>query len=150
MNRPRPAKDNGPTFTGPRKANNIRSIADCPPARPAKECVILDVNELAKGEKFMSVAQLAVSDDANLLAYSKDNTGLPPVPVGDQRSRTGRLLPDQAERVTSVAWAADNQTLFYTTEEPVNQTEQTNSIVCGWVKSRNWSMKSAMSGSTCG
>src|SRR5215813_8294412 len=41
----------------------------------APESVILDVNELAKGESFMSLGGMSVSDDGNLLAYSFDNTG---------------------------------------------------------------------------
>src|SRR5271169_4077873 len=35
----------------------------------APEEVVLDVNELAKGQAFMTVAAFAVSDDGNLLAY---------------------------------------------------------------------------------
>ncbi|HEY7862545.1 MAG TPA: S9 family peptidase, partial [Thermoanaerobaculia bacterium] len=31
--------------------------------------------------------------------------------------RTGQLLPDRAERVSSAAWADDNKTLFYTTQD---------------------------------
>jgi len=41
----------------------------------AAEQVLLDVNELAKGQKFMSVGSFVPSDDGNLLAYSTDNTG---------------------------------------------------------------------------
>src|ERR1700674_5626126 len=41
----------------------------------APEEVLLDINEMAKGEVFMSVAAYAVSPDGNLLAYSTDNTG---------------------------------------------------------------------------
>src|ERR1700730_3198169 len=41
----------------------------------AAEEVLLDVNEFAKGQKFMSVAAFAVSDDGNSLAYTTDNTG---------------------------------------------------------------------------
>src|SRR5437764_5696898 len=41
----------------------------------APEEVLLDVNELAKGHAFMSIAAFAVSSDGNLLAYSYDNTG---------------------------------------------------------------------------
>ncbi len=43
------------------------------------EQVTLDLNELAKGQKFMALGRYAVSDDGNLLAYSTDNDGLPPV-----------------------------------------------------------------------
>jgi len=31
--------------------------------------------------------------------------------------RTGELLPERIEKVTSAAWAADNKTLFYTVED---------------------------------
>jgi oligopeptidase B len=34
---------------------------------------------------------------------------------------TGEHLPDTAERVTSVEWAADNQTLFLIIEDPVTK-----------------------------
>jgi oligopeptidase B len=39
----------------------------------APEEVMLDVNKLAEGEKFMSLASAEVSDDNNLLAYLTDN-----------------------------------------------------------------------------
>ena len=35
----------------------------------ASEEVVLDINELAKGQAFMAVAAYSVSDDGNLLAY---------------------------------------------------------------------------------
>src|SRR5438045_1792449 len=41
----------------------------------APEEVTLDLNLLARGEKFMQLSAYNVSDDSNLLAYSLDNTG---------------------------------------------------------------------------
>jgi oligopeptidase B len=41
----------------------------------APEQVLLDINELAKGQVFMAVAAYTVSENGNLLAYSTDNTG---------------------------------------------------------------------------
>ena len=35
--------------------------------------------------------------------------------------RTGQTLPDTTERVTSLAWAADNKTLFLVTEDAVTK-----------------------------
>ena len=35
--------------------------------------------------------------------------------------RTGELLPEKIERVTSVVWANDNKTLFYVTEDAVTK-----------------------------
>lgn len=83
----------------------------------APEEVMLDVNELAKGEKFMSLGATEVSDDSNLLAYTTDNVGFRQYKLHVKDLRTGHLLPDTAERVDSIAWTADNNTLFYTTED---------------------------------
>jgi len=41
----------------------------------APEEVTLDLNELAKGQKFMAVGAYTGTDDGNLLAYTTDNTG---------------------------------------------------------------------------
>jgi oligopeptidase B len=81
----------------------------------APEEVYLDVNELAKGEKFMSVGAMAVSDDGQKLAYSTDNTGFRDYVLHVRDLATGKDGPERVERVRSVAWAADGKTLFYTT-----------------------------------
>ncbi|MFI5112977.1 MAG: S9 family peptidase, partial [Terriglobales bacterium] len=86
-------------------------------ALDAPEQITLDVNELAKGQKFMSLGALMVSDDANLLAYSTDNTGFRQYKLHVKDLRTGALVEDVAEKTGSVAWAADNKTLFYTVED---------------------------------
>jgi oligopeptidase B len=83
----------------------------------AQEEVLLDVNELARGEKFMSLGGFSVSDDNHLLAYITDNVGFRQYKLHIKNLATGELLPDTAERVTSLAWAADNKTLFYGTED---------------------------------
>src|SRR6202166_1485562 len=87
----------------------------------APEELLLDVNELAKGQKFMSVRDFAVSDDGNLLAYTTDNTGFRQYVLAVKDLRSGKLLPDHAERVGSVAWANDNKTIFYTVEDPTTK-----------------------------
>jgi oligopeptidase B len=87
----------------------------------APEELLLDVNELAKGQKFMSVRDFAVSDDGNLLAYSTDNTGFRQYVLAVKDLRTGKLLPDHAERVGSVVWANDNKTILYTVEDPTTK-----------------------------
>ena len=81
------------------------------------EQVILDVNELAKGEKFMSIGPYAISDDGNLLAYSTDNTGFRQFVLRVKDLKTGTTFPESVPKTTSVAWAADNRTLFYTVED---------------------------------
>lgn len=80
----------------------------------APEEIVLDVNELAKGQKFMSLDEYEPSDDGNLLAYSTDNTGFREYTLAVKDLRTGQTLPDHVERTGSIAWANDNKTLFYT------------------------------------
>ena len=80
----------------------------------APEEVYLDVNALAKGEKFMSVGARSVSDSGNLLAYTTDNTGFRDYTLHIKDLVTGTLFPETVPRASSVAWAADNKTLFYT------------------------------------
>ena len=87
----------------------------------APEEVILDQNELAKGQTFMSVGMLTPSDDGNLIAYSTDNTGYRQYLLQVKDLRTGQLFPEKIERVTSFAWANDNKTFFYVTEDPVTK-----------------------------
>jgi oligopeptidase B len=83
----------------------------------APEEVVLDVNELAKGQSFMALGAFAVSSDGNLLAYSTDNTGFRQYVLGVKDLRTGKVFSDHAEKVGSVVWANDNKTLFYTVED---------------------------------
>jgi oligopeptidase B len=90
----------------------------------APEEIILDENELAKGKAYFAVAAFEVSDDGNLLAYSYDLTGFRQYTLRVKDLRTGQLLADRAAKVTSVAWAADNKTLFYTTENASKRSDR--------------------------
>jgi oligopeptidase B len=85
------------------------------------EEILLDLNALAAGHKFLSLGSFDVSDDAHLLAYTTDTTGFRQFRLTIKDLRTGVVLPDSAERVTSLEWSADNRTLFYTTEDPVTK-----------------------------
>lgn len=85
------------------------------------EQVLLDANELAEGQAFFNIGAFAVSDDHNLLAYTTDTSGFRQYTLHVKDLASGRTLSDTAQRVTSVQWAADNQTLFFTTEDPVTK-----------------------------
>ncbi|HEY6046599.1 MAG TPA: S9 family peptidase [Pyrinomonadaceae bacterium] len=87
----------------------------------AAEEILLDVNEMAKGQKFMSIGSFAPSDDGNLLAYSTDNTGYRQYTLHFKNLKTGELLPENIERVDNIAWATDNKTIFYVTEDAVTK-----------------------------
>ena len=87
------------------------------PRRRAPEEIILDVNVLAEGHEFFSLGALAVSPDANLLAYSTDVTGFREFTLHVKDLRSGELLAERIEKTRSVAWANDSATLFYVQED---------------------------------
>ena len=87
----------------------------------AAEEIVLDQNELAKGQKFMSVGAFVPSDDGNLLAYTTDNTGYRQYTLRVKDLRNGQLFPESIERVDNVVWATDNKTMFYVTEDAVTK-----------------------------
>ena len=89
----------------------VADVGDSP------EEILLDVNLLAEGKPFMSLGGMSVSPDGYTLAYSTDETGFRQYTLHLRDLRTGNDLPDTAERVGSIAWAADSETLFYTTED---------------------------------
>jgi oligopeptidase B len=83
----------------------------------AAEEALLDGNALAAGHPFWSLGVFEVSDDARYLAYATDTTGYRQYVLEVRDLKTGETLPLRQERVTSAAWAADNTTLFFTTED---------------------------------
>jgi oligopeptidase B len=87
----------------------------------AEEEVILDLNDLARGHSFMSLGDYEVSDDSRFVAHTMDTTGYRQYSLRILDTRTGQLLESHSERVTSVAWAGDNRTIFYSVEHPVTK-----------------------------
>src|SRR5215472_17533390 len=87
----------------------------------APEEILLDINQLEKEHKFVGLGAFTVSDDQNLLAYTIDFSGFRQYTLHVKDLRTGETLHDTAERVTSLEWAADNKTLFLTTEDAVTK-----------------------------
>ena len=81
----------------------------------AEEEVLLDVNELAEGREFMSLGIFEVSPDQNLLAYAVDILGNERYILRVKNLQTGEIYSDVIDSVsTSLEWANDNKTFFYT------------------------------------
>ena len=95
-----------------------KSAAD---GETAPEHILLDMNKLAEGKPFMAIGAVALSEDDRLYAFTTDATGFRQYTLRIKDLHTGKLLQMRRQRVTSVAWAADNKTLFYTTEDKVTK-----------------------------
>lgn len=83
----------------------------------AREHVILDLNALAEGHRYLGLGAFDVSPDARLLAYSTDYTGFREYTLRGKDLASGAALPLEIPKARSVAWAADSATLFYVTED---------------------------------
>lgn len=102
-----------------------RAAPDSSYLEDSPEEVLLDQNAMAQGLAFLSIGEFAVSDDASLLLYTTDTTGFRQYSLHLKDLGTGKVEGPLAERVTSVAWAADSTTLFFTTEHPVTKRSDT-------------------------
>ncbi len=84
----------------------------------AKEEIILDVNVLAKGFEHFRLRGTALSPNHQILAYVADNSGAELYTLYFKDLNTGQLLADRVENTSgNIAWANDNQTIFYGTRD---------------------------------
>lgn len=85
-----------------------------------EEEIMLDENELAKPFAYYNAGALNVSPDNKLLSFGEDTLSRRIYTIRFKNLETGAFLPDRLEGTTgSVAWAADNKTVFYTQKDPV-------------------------------
>ncbi len=87
------------------------------PGRPGSEQILLDLNELARGRPFLGLGAYEVSPDGRYLALSLDETGFRDYTLRVKDLRSGELLSLRIEKVKSVAWGSDSETLFYTVDD---------------------------------
>jgi oligopeptidase B len=81
----------------------------------APEQVLLDENELARGQTYTFVGVFVPSPDHRLLAYAVDTTGAWVFDLYVKDLETGQVVTDRIPGIArTAAWASDNRTLFYT------------------------------------
>lgn len=86
----------------------------------AKEEVLLDVDEMAKGHSYYGVTGFEISDDNKLLAFGVDEVSRRQYSIYIKNLETGELLKDAVINTEGQAvWASDNKTFFYTSKNPV-------------------------------
>jgi oligopeptidase B len=85
----------------------------------AAEEILLDLNQLARQHRYVALGEFQISPDGSKLAYTLDFSGDLRFELFVKDLGSGQLLPDRAQRVSSLAWAADNQTLFYVSSDAV-------------------------------
>jgi len=84
----------------------------------AKEEILLNVNQMAKGYDFYRATGLSVSPNNKLLAYGVDTISRRKYTIYIKNLETGETYSDAIPMTTGYAvWANDNKTLFYTQKE---------------------------------
>lgn len=80
----------------------------------ADEFIFFDMNQYAEGYDFFSLGALAVSPNHRYLAYSTDVSGDEVYTLYIKEIETGRVFEETITGTgSSVEWAMDDQTLFY-------------------------------------
>lgn len=86
----------------------------------AKEEVLLDVDEMAKGHSYFGVTGFEISNDNKLLAFGVDEVSRRQYTIYIKNLETGKILKDAVINTEGQAvWASDNKTFFYTSKNPV-------------------------------
>ncbi|MEM9383837.1 MAG: S9 family peptidase [Pseudomonadota bacterium] len=85
----------------------------------AREEILLDENVEAASHEFYEVGAIAVSDNGRLLAYTQDTRARGEYDLHVREIATGKsvLVPRIEQLEADLAWAADNQTLFFVRRE---------------------------------
>ena len=90
------------------------------PAKGGKEQVLIDGNVEAKGKNYSEIGPRAISANEQLLAYLEDDSGRRQYTLKFRDLKTGKNLPDTIPGLSgSLAWANDNQSVYYVENDPV-------------------------------
>lgn len=84
----------------------------------AKEEIMFDCNEMAKGQSYFNLSGISISEDNKWVAYGVDLVSRRQYTIHIKNLETGEILPVKLENTTgSSTWAGDNKTLFYTRKD---------------------------------
>jgi oligopeptidase B len=90
----------------------------------ADEEVLLDLNGMAEGQRFMALSAFEVSDSGELLAYTTDVTGFREYVLRVKNLTTRQHLDLEVQGVGTVAWSAGDTYLFFTREDAAKRPHQ--------------------------
>jgi oligopeptidase B len=86
----------------------------------AKEEILFDCNEMAKGHNYFHLGGLNVSEDNQWVAFGVDTVSRRQYTIQIKNLITGEILPVRIENTTGGStWAGDNKTLFYARKDEV-------------------------------
>lgn len=90
----------------------------------APEELLLDENEIAKGQNHCDVSSVHPSPCHRYLAYMVDFNGYETYTGFVKDLKTGELLPDRIENISSLQWGADSSVLYYATQDDAHRQDK--------------------------
>ncbi|MBW1296466.1 S9 family peptidase [Aquimarina litoralis] len=86
----------------------------------AKEEIMLNGPEMAKGLAYFALGGLSVSPNNEMISYGIDTVSRRRYTIYFKDLANDKMLSDKLENTTGgVAWANDNKTVFYTSKDPI-------------------------------
>lgn len=86
----------------------------------AKEEILFDCNQMAKGHSYFNLGGLNISEDNQWAAFGVDTVSRRQYTIQVKNLLTNEILPLKIENTTGGStWAGDNKTLFYTRKDAV-------------------------------
>jgi oligopeptidase B len=86
----------------------------------AKEEILFNVNELAKGFDYFKLGGLSISPNNKLAVFATDTVSRRQYFLRFKNLETGEIYKDIIDNTTGGAvWANDNRTIFYTKKDPI-------------------------------
>jgi len=83
----------------------------------AKEEVLFNCNDMAKGKAYFQLGTMSVSPDNKLAAFATDVVSRRLYTIQIKNLETGEILADKIENANpNLVWAEDSKTIFYTTK----------------------------------
>lgn len=86
----------------------------------AKEEIMFDCNEMAKGHTYFNLNGISISDDNKWVSFGVDTVSRRQYTIQIKNLETNEILPLKIENTTGGAtWASDNKSLFYSRKDEV-------------------------------
>lgn len=86
----------------------------------AKEEIMFDCNEMAKGHTYFNLNGISISEDNKWVSFGVDTVSRRQYTIQIKNLETNEILPLKIENTTGGAtWASDNNTLFYSRKDEV-------------------------------
>ncbi|MGY5851990.1 MAG: oligopeptidase B, partial [Candidatus Thorarchaeota archaeon] len=103
----------------------------------AAEEVLIDGNELAKDQKYMSLGAMKISSDHKLLAYSVDFTGGEVYETRILDLESGKVIDSVSKVGAQIEWTNDDKAIYYSEQDDIHREYAISRHIIGTTQSED-------------